>query len=174
MFAGSTAGCFGDGCSPGTSPTTDTGSSGNSTLTFNGTSFSTSSNNLSSLGSFSLTSGKNDFSDNFELAVTFTQPAGTATFAADLTGKITNNGNNGGPVSVLWSNSGIQTFSSSAGTFTLDLSNITDISTNGNPVAITGTITAAVPEPSTWAMMILGFLGVGFMAYREKTTVRFA
>jgi PEP-CTERM motif len=27
---------------------------------------------------------------------------------------------------------------------------------------------AAVPEPSTWAMMILGFLGVGFMAYRRK------
>jgi hypothetical protein len=27
---------------------------------------------------------------------------------------------------------------------------------------------AAVPEPSTWAMMILGFMGVGFMAYRRK------
>jgi hypothetical protein len=25
-----------------------------------------------------------------------------------------------------------------------------------------------VPEPSTWAMMILGFGGVGFMAYRRK------
>ncbi len=29
----------------------------------------------------------------------------------------------------------------------------------------------AVPEPSTWAMMILGFLGVGFMAYRRKSGV---
>jgi hypothetical protein len=27
---------------------------------------------------------------------------------------------------------------------------------------------AAVPEPSTWAMMILGFAGVGFAAYRRK------
>jgi hypothetical protein len=27
---------------------------------------------------------------------------------------------------------------------------------------------AAVPEPSTWAMMILGFAGIGFMAYRRK------
>jgi hypothetical protein len=27
---------------------------------------------------------------------------------------------------------------------------------------------SAVPEPSTWAMMILGFCGVGFMAYRRK------
>lgn len=27
---------------------------------------------------------------------------------------------------------------------------------------------AAVPEPSTWAMMILGFAGVGFMTYRRS------
>ena len=27
---------------------------------------------------------------------------------------------------------------------------------------------AAVPEPSTWAMMILGFAGVGFMGYRRR------
>ena len=30
------------------------------------------------------------------------------------------------------------------------------------------TVVAPVPEPSTWAMMILGFVGVGFMAYRRK------
>ena len=28
-------------------------------------------------------------------------------------------------------------------------------------------VTAAVPEPSTWAMMILGFAGVGYMTYRR-------
>jgi hypothetical protein len=27
---------------------------------------------------------------------------------------------------------------------------------------------SAVPEPSTWAMMVLGFVGVGFMAYRRR------
>jgi hypothetical protein len=27
---------------------------------------------------------------------------------------------------------------------------------------------SAVPEPSTWAMMILGFVGVGFVAYRRR------
>ncbi len=27
----------------------------------------------------------------------------------------------------------------------------------------------AVPEPSTWAMMLLGFTGIGFMAYRRKS-----
>ena len=28
---------------------------------------------------------------------------------------------------------------------------------------------SAVPEPSTWAMMLLGFAGVGVMAYRRKS-----
>jgi len=37
------------------------------------------------------------------------------------------------------------------------------------------TVSSAVPEPSTWAMMMLGFLGVGFMAYRRKNgALRFA
>ena len=30
-------------------------------------------------------------------------------------------------------------------------------------------VASAVPEPSTWAMMILGFAGIGFMAYRRKS-----
>jgi hypothetical protein len=30
-------------------------------------------------------------------------------------------------------------------------------------------VASAVPEPSTWAMMILGFCGLGFMAYRRKS-----
>jgi hypothetical protein len=29
-------------------------------------------------------------------------------------------------------------------------------------------VNGGVPEPSTWAMMILGFAGIGFMAYRRK------
>ncbi len=32
---------------------------------------------------------------------------------------------------------------------------------------------AAVPEASTWAMMILGFFGVGFAAYRRKSKLVF-
>jgi hypothetical protein len=27
---------------------------------------------------------------------------------------------------------------------------------------------SAVPEPSTWTMMILGFAGLGFLAYRRN------
>lgn len=34
---------------------------------------------------------------------------------------------------------------------------------------LTATITAAVPEPATWVMMILGFAGLGFMGYRRKS-----
>jgi hypothetical protein len=39
-----------------------------------------------------------------------------------------------------------------------------------NRVAGQFEIAAAVPEPSTWAMMILGFAGVGAMTYRRRTT----
>ena len=38
----------------------------------------------------------------------------------------------------------------------------------GNPSGLDVSV-GAVPEPSTWAMMILGFLGIGFMAYRGKS-----
>jgi hypothetical protein len=43
--------------------------------------------------------------------------------------------------------------------------------TANSKLSSSGTIEAtisAVPEPSTWAMMILGFCGLGFMAYRRK------
>jgi hypothetical protein len=33
---------------------------------------------------------------------------------------------------------------------------------------------SAVPEPATWAMLMLGFLGVGFTAYRRKLSFRFS
>ena len=33
---------------------------------------------------------------------------------------------------------------------------------------IPGGVTVAAPEPSTWAMMILGFAGVGFAGYRAS------
>jgi hypothetical protein len=56
-------------------------------------------------------------------------------------------------------------FTTRIGSNTLDVF-LTD---TGPPTAfrIDG-LTGAVPEPSTWAMMILGFFGVGFMAYRRK------
>ena len=56
----------------------------------------------------------------------------------------------------------------SAGGFTYSFSDSapnTHLNSNGT---ITATIASAVPEPATWTMMILGFCGVGFMAYRRK------
>src|SRR6266446_4645519 len=34
-------------------------------------------------------------------------------------------------------------------------------------------ISSAVPEPATWAMMILGLMAVGFMTYRRKNRFEF-
>jgi hypothetical protein len=47
--------------------------------------------------------------------------------------------------------------------------------TNGvrNTGIIDFALSSAVPEPSTWAMMILGFMGVGFMAYRRRSRGQF-
>jgi hypothetical protein len=41
---------------------------------------------------------------------------------------------------------------------------ITALDASSNPSRVGG-----VPEPSTWAMLILGFFGIGFVAYRQKT-----
>jgi hypothetical protein len=70
------------------------------------------------------------------------------------------------------------------GTFTLgNGSNFFRVTASGGEVITLGSFTTtadvtdfqqvrvtvgAVPEPSTWAMMILGFAGVGFMAYRRR------
>jgi hypothetical protein len=35
-------------------------------------------------------------------------------------------------------------------------------------VTIDGTPVGTVPEPSTWAMIILGFAGIGFVSYRRR------
>src|SRR6266850_873471 len=39
---------------------------------------------------------------------------------------------------------------------------------NWNPGDLGTLSVTAVPEPSTWAMMILGFLAIGFSAYRRR------
>ena len=49
-----------------------------------------------------------------------------------------------------------------------DITTATNTQTFFTSTASSIVTVAAVPEPSTWAMMILGFAGVGFMAYRRK------
>jgi hypothetical protein len=75
-----------------------------------------------------------------------------------ITQQVGPNGNN----FILVSTINGETFSS----LTLNSSgNISDI--KQVRVDIAGNV-RAVPEPSTWAMMVLGFLGLGFMAYRRR------
>jgi len=69
------------------------------------------------------------------------------------------------------------TFVANDGLNTLDF----QIVDTGQPLAfrfeVSSPVTiSAVPEPSTWAMMIFGFFGVGLMAYRRKSDhqLRFA
>jgi hypothetical protein len=50
-------------------------------------------------------------------------------------------------------------FANLASSYTLDL-----VDSNGDKA----TISSAVPEPSTWAMMLLGFVGIGAMTYRRR------
>jgi len=44
------------------------------------------------------------------------------------------------------------------------------VTTTTDPLNGAISITTGVPETSTWAMMLLGFFGVGFMAYRRGKT----
>ncbi|OKO86837.1 hypothetical protein AC630_01970 [Bradyrhizobium sp. AS23.2] len=44
-------------------------------------------------------------------------------------------------------------------------------SVNYRDATFSATITSPVPEPSTWAMMLLGFSGLGFMTYRRKRVI---
>jgi hypothetical protein len=48
------------------------------------------------------------------------------------------------------------------GTYVLSLAAYTQ-----DPVSVTVNV-GAVPEPSTWAMMLIGFCGLGFLAYRRR------
>jgi hypothetical protein len=45
-------------------------------------------------------------------------------------------------------------------------------SSNTDPITgvdVSITLAGAVPEPSTWAMLLLGFASIGFLAYRRKS-----
>ena len=185
-FVGSTGGCFGSPCLTG-SPTASivgtpsNGSSTGATLEFNSGNFSvTDSNGIAPIGSgnpptdtlglFSLTggTGTGTFDTPFTLFVNFTLPLGTSgngTFFSAITGSVTD-GTAGG-VDIDFDNTP-HLFTSAAGPFTLA---VRDLSvTNGDTnTPITGTIrTLAVPEPATWAMMLLGFGGIGFAMRRRR------
>jgi len=99
-------------------------------------------------------------------SVTVTVAGGwTDNFIQFYVGSVANN--NGGQTAPC---SGLLTFTGAFQSFTL---------TSGKNSFETDSFTTqprvveGVPETSTWAMMIFGFLGVGFMAYRRKGTPAF-
>lgn len=53
-------------------------------------------------------------------------------------------------------------------TFTDSTDAITGFSISSSSNSFELTNISAVPEPTTWAMMILGFLGLGFLGYRKS------
>jgi fibro-slime domain-containing protein len=64
------------------------------------------------------------------------------------------------------------TVSVAAGTHSLELFYADRDQTDANlQFQLTNATISAVPEPSTWAMMILGFLGLGYFGYRRRSTV---
>lgn len=176
-FAGSTLGCFGTGCLPGSGPTTDgklsySGSTFNVTAVNGGASIGATSGNVNNLGTFTLAStpGNQNFNgDVFNLAVTFTLPAGTSpnpgNYTANLTGSVQQSN---GQTSINFATTS-RSFAFSGGTFTLEVPSFVAV-TPGNTIALSGNITArAVPGPIAGAGLIpLAGLGVAWFARRRK------
>ncbi|MDN3275908.1 PEP-CTERM sorting domain-containing protein [Frankia sp. RB7] len=170
----STTGCFtSTSCTP-SSPTASTGGAvrGEGGLNFKGTTATNQSGPSLNLGSMSLQNLLFDdpSATKFDLKVSFTSPgAGSSIFSADLVGLIFFGL---GVVEIDFGNA--QTISYNGGSFNLAIDDIYlysldakdpitgHVSSNPPPIA------AAVPEPSTWALMLLGFSGLSFMTYRRK------
>lgn len=181
VFAGGAKGCF--AVSPSTTCTT-TATSSDSGLTFLGgtATFNQSTNSsgfaaiggpTNNFGTITLAPSTHDYTkDLFKLLVTFALPVGTSSgsFTSDLMGSLTSNGTGGVDIHFLNPTRTIAT----AGGGTLIL-HVNDVAFSGSlPFGetllrqnISGYIKAAVPEPSTWAMMLLGFGAMG-LAIRRR------
>jgi hypothetical protein len=67
-----------------------------------------------------------------------------------------------------WTNASYSHLQLTLGAGTYDLS-VTGNGAGGLPAHFGYRLdVAAVPEPSTWAMIVLGFAGIGFLSYRRK------
>ncbi len=194
VISGVATGCFYTGTTACTAfnDVSQSGSGTGNRLSFNGNNFSTTQSVLGqgpfnlNLGTFSVSEPGNNTTDsynnvNFILHLDFSSALGAtpdqSNYLFDLTGSIRRNSANS---ELVISFGPSQEFTFPNGSFELTfpeltLSTVGSTSDNGT---LTGrfsdvVVTTAVPEPSTWAMMILGFVGVGFMAYRRKTTATF-
>jgi hypothetical protein len=185
-FIGFTDGCFGSGCTPTSSSLASTITLAGTGLSFTNSTFNVTSSggfaaiggapatpNFNNLGSFTVTNATSSFNnDDFSLLVSFSAPAGVSptstTFVDLVTGSVTSGV--GGAVNVKF-DTPPQAFTFDGGAFTLSVNDVslTALGDASNSIAVSGLITIqAVPEASTWAMMIFGFASVGFLAYRRQ------
>jgi hypothetical protein len=175
-FIGSTTGCFSSGaCALSAGPISMSG------ITFTGASFDVQdSNGFAAIGTgtppvlgFDQTLGFLSVDPStgftgplpFQLLVSFTSPgSGGSTYFATIIGSVTA-GSGAGGIQADFDNTA-HLITTTGGAFTLTV-NDTAVSTNGTNTPITGFI-QAVPEPATWAMMLLGFGGIGFAMRRRR------
>ena len=171
VFTGSTTGCFSN-CGVSTNFGTSVSDPGG--ITFSGSSFTGQSGPTLDLGTLALTatSSVKPVSNSFVLDVVFSQPgSGSGTYDATLTGQL-NPGNGNGTVKIDFTP---QTINFAGGSFLLSIGNAQgeiDLTSSIQSAEVIGTISnvvvSPVPEASTWAMMIAGFFGLGFMAHRKR------
>ena len=188
-FTGFTNGCFGSGCTPGTTNSPASALLTGSGLTYDNSTFdvvsaggvaglgtqgqSTPAANVNNLGSWILTGAPFSYTGNsFTLRVSFTAPPGTtpssALFTSTLTGNVVSTDNGG--LFIDFDNTP-RNFTFSGGTFNLIVNDVslTPMGTP-SPVASTGFINVtSVPEPETYALFLAGLGAVGFMVRRRKS-----
>lgn len=173
VFNYSTTGCFGTACTNYSFNATDPASGD---LSFTGV-VHNSPVNVSlpdnvNLGSFFLFTSNQSYNGSFVLDVKFTSPSNSSDiFDAALTGKYQETFS-GTTDTITLTFNGPDTFDNGAYQLAIDspLTFSGDFFDGGFTASanLQGVITAAVPEPSTWAMIILGFAGVGFLSYRRR------
>lgn len=177
LFTGSSQGCFTALCTP-SSTATDQG------LSFTGGTFNLSDSSgfvglggaTNNLGVFSLSTAPAVYTgDLFSLLVTFTSPTGTSpssgSFSAVLQGSVSSLP--GGGVYINFNNDPLVFTFGDGGSFDFWVNDVS-LSPGGANQIMSGTInvlTSPVPEPGTWALMILGFGAIGLaMRTRRRRT----
>jgi len=188
FFSGYANGCFGALCVPvaTTTNTTVADTNGSANLVYRDSTFSgltaggflgvgnsPANPNVNNLGSFTLGPSSPTHVYNgeiFKLLVTFIAPPSSpaqTTVSSVLTGTVSSVG---GGIFIDFDNTAkhFVIAGPSGGSFDLHVQDLS-VFTGGSVSPVTGFITA-VPETSTWAMLIAGFAAVGFAAYRRRTT----